>query len=358
MPALVVCSTCQTKLKIPENSSAKALRCPKCKGIVPIARPDSQAAPVRKTEQSLKPMVPPPPAEEEELEVNEPADEEELEVNEPADEEELEVNEPADEDEELEVNEAEDEDDEQEAATDEDSPLGQLGFANVKNPYKKAGIPDEARKAFERSFLKKEKTLWAGKPNAQLIESKAWIGLVVGPIAILVGLTVCLSTSSLAIWVIEEMPARIVAPAVGAVFGLIFSLVGILAIVFRKRIGGDAKACYIVTNKRAYIYDGNTKNVRAFTPAQIFNMKCLQSAKFEDAGDLVFKYDLQGQTGVEVGEELKDRYGGGVAVGFLNIDQVHLVRRMIQEVLIEPALAKAKEKKKKRTKKPRPYWNQ
>ena len=45
--------------------------------------------------------------------------------------------------------------------------------------------------------LKKEKALWAGKPLVEMIESKAWIGLVVGPIAVLVGLSVCLVTGLL-----------------------------------------------------------------------------------------------------------------------------------------------------------------
>ena len=143
MPAIVACAACQTKLKVPENSAAKALRCPKCKAVVPLAPPQ-------------------PPPKEEEFEVNEEANEQE---------EEFEVNEAAGE---------EADDDEPQSAFDKNSPLAKLGFVNVKNPYKKASVPDDAKKAIEKLFIKNEKTLWAGRPSRQIIESKAWIGFVVG----------------------------------------------------------------------------------------------------------------------------------------------------------------------------------
>jgi hypothetical protein len=145
MPAIVVCAACQTKLKVPENSTAKALKCPKCKGIVPLtpAKPDAKANPdaAPKTETPPPDPKPAPPSEEEELEVNEAADEQE---------EELEVNEAADEEEE--------EGDEEE---DEDSPLVELGFTKGKDPFKVGQIPEPARKAIQKEFVKNEKALWA-----------------------------------------------------------------------------------------------------------------------------------------------------------------------------------------------------
>jgi LSD1 subclass zinc finger protein len=232
MPAIVVCASCSTKLKVPEGSSAKALKCPKCKGTVPIAK----AAP--------KP-APPPPQEEEEFEVNDAVDEkdEEFEVNEAADEKE----------EEYEVDQAVDESEPADQKFGEDSALSELGFLNVDDVFKKANIPDAARKAFEKAFVKKEKPLWAGRPDPKIIESKAWIGLVVGPIAIVVGLAVCLITGGIATFAMDQMLGRIITLGFGALFGLIFPAVGVLAIVFRKRIGGNVQACYVVTNKRAYI---------------------------------------------------------------------------------------------------------
>src|SRR5437879_2738396 len=107
MPAIVVCAACQTKLKVPENSPAKALKCPKCKGIVPLA--------------PAKKVAPPKPKDEDEFEVNEAVDEKE---------EEFEVNAAADEDEELEVNEAADEEeeseDDEETSDEESSALVEL----------------------------------------------------------------------------------------------------------------------------------------------------------------------------------------------------------------------------------------
>src|SRR4051794_1021708 len=119
MPAIVVCAACQTKMKVPEATTAKALRCPKCKGAVPLTLSNGM---VKKD--PPKPAAPPPPKPDE-FEVNEAVDEEEKE---------FEVNEAADD--ELEVNEAVDE----EESEDDDSFLAQLGFAKVDDPYKKGGL--------------------------------------------------------------------------------------------------------------------------------------------------------------------------------------------------------------------------
>jgi hypothetical protein len=364
MPAIIICAACQTKLKIPDNSTAKALRCPKCKGIVPLA--------------ATAPAAPPPPEpapkanEEEEFEVNEAADEKE---------EEFEVNAAADEDEELEVNEAadEEEDEADEEADDEATELlVELGFPKGKDPFKIAKIPADVRKAFEKSFIKKERGLWAGRPSAKIIESKAWIGLAVGGGGIVVGLTVCLGAAGASFVVNQGTMATIAMIGLGSFVGLVFAAIGLLAIVFRKNIGGNVKACYVLTNKRAYICDGAAGGgtVRAFTPAQLLKMRIEESSKFEGDGDLIFAYDVMGNEGVSAHKEELDRLKGSghnvasqsTAVGFLNIEKVTLVKKMVNEVLVAPAVdkaeakAKAKAKRKKarakeRSKPTRPFGN-
>jgi hypothetical protein len=342
MPAIVVCATCQTKLKVPENTAAKALKCPKCKGVVPIAPPKKE----------------PPKKAEDEFEVNEAVDEKD---------EEFEVNESAEDEEEHEVNEAADEEDEEaddEEEADESSALVELGFGKGADPYKKAKIADDAKKAIEKSFAKKEAALWAGKPVAAIIESKAWIGFVVGGIAILVGLSVCLGTGVGAAVAAKDMGTGLLLVAIGVIFGGGFGGVGLLAIIFRKNIGGNVRACYVLTNKRAYVYDGSNR-VRAFTPEQLTEMKTEESSKFPGAGDLIFAYDFMGDAGVQVNKEDAQRYGKGgggqhsTAVGFLAIENLDLVKRMVNEVLVEPHLdkidAKRKAKKKKAKKKFKPF---
>jgi hypothetical protein len=323
MPAIVVCAACQTKLKVPENSATKALKCPKCKGIVPIAPP--------------APKPPPPKPEEEELEVNEAVDEEE---------EEHEVNEAADE---------EAEDDGEEEGDDEGSALVELGFGNDTDPFKKAKIADDTRKAIEKSFAKKEKAVWAGRPSAEIIESKAWIGIVVGGIAVLVGLSVCLGTGVGAL-VVGETLGKVAMAGIGGIVGLVFIAVGALAIIFRKNIGGNVRACYVLTDKRAYVYDGS-HHVRAFTPEQLTEMKTEESTKFSGAGDLIFAYDFMGDAGVQVSKEAAQKYGKGgggehsTPVGFLAIEKLDLVKRMVNEILVEPHLDKIDAKRKKKKKK-------
>lgn len=375
MPAIVVCAACQTKLKVPENSTAKALKCPKCKGIVPItpakvevkanpgAAPKAEAPPVEP-----KPAAPPEanrPADksEEELEVNEAVDEqeEELEVNEAVDEqeEELEVNEAADE----EADEEEEDEDDQEDEDDEDSPLVELGFTKGKDPFKVGEIPELARKAIQKAFVKHEKALWAGRPSKEVIESKAWLGFVVGGVCAAVALLVCLITGGIAVFV-DMTAVRIAAPLIGGLFALLFGGVGVLAVVFRKNVGGNVAACYVVSNKRAYIFDGHSA-VRAFAPVQLTKVHCKPSDKFEDAGDLIFAYDFMGDQGVQVDREqvesMKNTATGtgtsaSTPVGFLNIGKVQLVRRVLHEKLIDPALKKAKQKKREKKRKRRRFY--
>jgi hypothetical protein len=305
MPAILACAACQTKLKVPENSAPKALRCPKCKAVVPHAPPK------------------PPPPEEEEFEVNEAADEKE---------EEFEVNEAVAEKEESKANKvAEDEvEDEASAEPDEDTALAELQFLKVKDVFKKGNIPDDARKAIEKTFVKNEKALWAGRPSEEIIASKSWLGLVVGPIFGLLGVSICLGMGAFS-FLTSDLAVRIIAGITGAIFGIMFLGGGILMLLFRRRMGGNAAACYVVTNKRAYIFEGS---VRAFSSAQLQKMSVEPSSKFDGAGDLVFAFERQYHQG---GEHRTN-------IGFLNIEKVRTVKKFIEEVLLEPALAKMKSK--------------
>jgi hypothetical protein len=317
MPSIVECSSCGTKLKVPANSAAKALRCPKCKSIVPIVMENPKPA---------------PPPVEEEFEVNEAVD----------DEPEYEVNEAVDDQAALDTDEHETGLDEK--PLEEDSALAQLGFTGVVNVFKKGRIPDEAREAIEKTFVKNEKALWAGRPSREMCESKAWIGLVVGPVCILVGAAIGIGMLFIPA---GSTVAKLGFVGVGALFFLVFGIVGILAIVFRKRIGGNPEDCFVVTNQRAYIFDGAGKGVRAFTAHQIDDMTCIASRNFDGGGDLIFGYEIHGQEGTLFGEAEKRRHGGQ-AIGFHNIMQVQLVRQMLFDELIDPQLEKAKKKKQRK----------
>lgn len=146
MSAIVVCAACQTKLKVPENTTAKALRCPKCKGAVPLAAPKKPSSPPEAAKPKPKPPSPPP---EEEFEVNEAADH--------------------DEDDESEA------DEETEAA--KDSALAKLGFLDVEDVFEEGGVPDDAREAIEKSFIKKEKASGQGAPtrrSSRAAPGSAW----------------------------------------------------------------------------------------------------------------------------------------------------------------------------------------
>ena len=334
MPVIVACGGCEAKLKVPENSAAKALRCPKCKGLVPLAKAASEAVAVGKPPAPAK--APPPPPKEEEFEVNEAVDEpeDEFEVNEAADEEDSD-SEGTDEDD------GEDEADEDEY--DEESAIVQLGFAKVKDVYKEGNVPKDARDAIEKTFVKNERALWTGRPNVALCHRKAWLGWLVGIIALLVAFV--LGGGLLALLPkMEDMAGTLIVIGFAAVGFLMFCTVGTLAIVFRKSLGGNVNACYIVTNKRVYIHDISSRATRAFTAEQVKDLRCIPSDSLAEAGDLVFAYEMHGQEGVLLDEHERNKHGGE-AIGFLNIEDVQLVRRLMFELMIEPELDRAKKKR-------------
>ncbi len=169
------------------------------------------------------------------------------------------------------------------------------------------------------------------------------------------GSTVCLITGAIAIFV-DNTTTKVAAPILGGLFGVFFLGIGGAAVVFRKHVGGNVAACYVVSNKRAYIYDGRA--VRAFAPLQLTRVKCEESVKFAGAGDLIFAYDFMGNPGVQLDREQADAAdkhagasGSSTPVGFLNINQVQLVRQVLHDFLIEPGLKKAKQKSKKKRRK-------
>src|SRR5437763_144619 len=44
MPTLVSCPDCQVNLRVPDQHLGKAIRCPKCRGVIETQAPESQAA--------------------------------------------------------------------------------------------------------------------------------------------------------------------------------------------------------------------------------------------------------------------------------------------------------------------------
>jgi hypothetical protein len=172
---------------------------------------------------------------------------------------------------------------------------------------------------------------------------------------------VCLITGGITVFV-DKTVVRIAAPLIGLLFAVLFGGIGVAAIVFRKYVGGNVSACYVVSNKRAYICDGHSA-VRAFTPVQLAKMKCEESAKFDGAGDLIFAYDFMGDQGVMVDREQVESVkntgvgaGSSTPVGFLNIEKVQLVRRLMHDLLIDPGVKKAKKKTKTLRKKSRKFF--
>jgi hypothetical protein len=346
MPAVVGCPTCQTKLKVPDGTTAKALRCPKCKGIVPLAATASPAAPPAAKPATPKPAAPvsaaPKPAVPKAAPKPPPQDDEEFVVNDAVDEEE----------EEFVVDEAVDATPRKEPVFDEDSALAQLGFLNIDDPFAQAEVGKKHRKLIESKFVGKEKVYWVGRPSQRVIESQAGLNVIIGIVCIVVGLGI----ASLS-FLIPSFPPDVPVPswlpkAILIPFGGIFAALGLYMILRRKTAGGSVEVAYVVTNKHAYICDLAKDDVRIIAPAKIGDLEVKES-KIEDAGHLVLFYELDAY-GTGTGGGVTFGTGGDayqqaqIPVGFMNIEQVQLVKTMVREVLVDALEDKAKAKKKKK----------
>lgn len=349
LPGIVACS-CGTKLKVPENPVVKALKCPRCSNVVrlgatavPAAKPSaSPAAPARKPAtptpaappaskaaaapptmaapgavpaSAKRAVPPPPPAEEEEILVNEAVDEEEVVVNEAVDEEEVEVNEAVD--------------DEPAPKKSKKAAHGLKPVAEGEDPFEGLDIPEKMQAGIRAEVGKKEKIIWVGRPDVALMVAQARPAIYVGIFLILLGLG-CLV--SLAFVKTESIfvTVRIIFGCVVLLFGVVFLLVPML---LEKTQAG--RACYILTNRRAILYNTAGGGTRSYNSLKLGNMerKEISGGRFKGYGDLVFEvettWDNTGHGTRERAVERKQNHG------FLQIAQVRAVEKLVRETLID-----------------------
>ena len=204
----------------------------------------------------------------------------------------------------------------------------------------------------EKKFVKKEKVYWVGRPSQRVIESKAGINVIIGIVCLVVGAAIAGLS-----FLIPSFPPDAPVPswlpkAILIPFGGCFFALGIYMILRRKSVGGSTELAYVVTSKHAYICDLAKEDIRVIAPAKIGDLEVKES-KIEDAGDLILFYELDAsgagvQSGVSFGRGGNSSYERmKTPIGFLNLEQVHLVKQMVREVLVDAIDDKKKAKKQK-----------
>jgi predicted Zn finger-like uncharacterized protein len=312
---IAACPSCQTKLRVGDAATGQAVKCPKCGKVFRLgAAPKAKARPVAAPPAAFPKLELPeePVLSEHDLEVvDETADEPVL------DEGDLEV---VDEPEETRL-------DVSAEAEDEPAP------AKKSNPFKGLDVPREFQQQIKEELSRGESIVWVGRPSVRVMQAKAWIAVVIGAVFACIGV---------GLWVgcVVFLASGNFMPALPmAFFGLVLLAFGVLAMCSRYLIGRfrSARDCYILTNRRALVFQNGGKNVRSYSTFQVAAMNRQDSAWVQGAGDLVF--EVETQTRYSGGQ-----YGGVQTVkihhGFLSLENVRKVEKLLRETLVDRRIDK------------------
>lgn len=316
MPPSVACPSCKISLKLPVGFSGKAVKCPRCSTVVPV----SAAAPARTAPakpEAVKPAAKAAPAAQ--------APVKKVAAKKPApDEEEVIVDEAVDEDEEV-IDEADDE---------EPAERASFGLELVEpgtDPFEDMNLPEKMLKGLRKEISKKEKVIWVGRPSVEIQLHRAWIAVPVGLLFACIGIGLIVTPFMMEK---SETVLNIVLPIMGVIFAGVGGLAASARIFIRK--WSHARAVYILTDKRVVLHEGG--RIRSYEPKHLARkMERKPSSRFKGAGDLIFAV-----------EKMETRQGGsfdpsrgemaGMPIGFLSIEKVREVEKLIRATLIDKLL--------------------
>jgi hypothetical protein len=288
MPILVGCPACLTKLNLADALAGKAIKCPKCASILRVPGAAGSSASARRPIQTA-------PGEEtvEELE---------------------------------EV---------------EEGPAPPRRAKEIGGDLSIDDVPRRFQERISRELSRRERLLWVGQPNGWLVMIRTLPGFLiclfmVGLFGVGVGFVILqlFGLFGLRVGKVDD-PLQIL--EVVACFGLEFIWIcGTIWILFNAFRA--SRACYALTSRRAVVWsvrwNGRLK-VRDYSPDRLARTRRVDSWFVQGAGDLIFRT----KTVVTV---TQGKYGGASTsithYGFLAIDDVSAVERLLHESLIDPHL--------------------
>lgn len=301
MPISVSCA-CGIKLQAPDTAAGKGVKCPKCAAVVKVppgaARVPAKASPVTAAKPAsarAAPVKAAPIKPVSGLKAPAPADDNELDMLE-------------------EVNE---------------KPLPGA-------PAKKlvaCQVPEHLKDKVEESLTSGEIPVWVGQavPKVALIRSLYFI--FIGGFFILLG---CGISIGMGIGAMKN-PKATFSDYIPALLPLIFAVVGAgISLMPLFKFFFARKSCYIITNKRCIVhYGGPFSSSEEYNPTQLGGMRRRKSwVCGNDAGDIVFR------SVTTITHSYNRRGGHSVSssttyYGFLNIENMSEVERIIRETLVD-----------------------
>ncbi|MDY3555117.1 hypothetical protein R5W24_004252 [Gemmata sp. JC717] len=210
-----------------------------------------------------------------------------------------------------------------------------------------SSLPPDLLRSVSAELTRGEAIVWCGQPSARLTRLKAIqtaIGFGFGTLILAAGLLFVLGRSN--------GPGGKEAWIVLLGFGVLAAvfLAGIVLgsrMVYRKA----ARTAYVITNRRAIVWHPplfGEGMAESYTPAQLQQMRRRDSWFAPNAGDLIFRTE----THVDVthhsgGRSGNNSYGSStsyrtriVRFGFLGVDDVREIEKMIRAALVDPLVDK------------------
>jgi predicted Zn finger-like uncharacterized protein len=296
MPLLIMCSSCQTRLRVGDDRVGRKMKCPKCQTIFTAASADSGAASAPAARAKAPPARAP-------LEV-EVGDEDVIEAG----------------------------------------PHQGKSAGHPDQSFEELEVPDSMREEIEKNLTKKEKIVWIGRASMKLMMSNARLGRIIGIILLCVlaatlVITIALQVAGLVVWIICGF------------LGLIGAL--LLFVPWLTQRGEKVRPTYVLTNRQVIIcqYMGfRGANIRTYTPDRLNKMERREWRRFPGDGDLIFEKEVFTTGGGPSGGGRFRRGPGAfgrtsgqshehtttIEHGFMMIERVGEVEKLVREKLIEP----------------------
>jgi hypothetical protein len=196
--------------------------------------------------------------------------------------------------------------------------------------FARAEVPEEMRQEIRRELSKNETAVWVGRPCMELVIHSANVARMLGIVFLLVscGLFVGIAFA--------PAGATVGLAAVGAMT-LLFGVVLTFGRAWALKQAGS-RAVYLLTNRRALIYQHRGLPVKSYNIAQLKNMQRKDSTRLDGAGDLIFETEVL--RGLNAGSHRPDVDAVGAKSpvhhhGFLQLRDVRAVEKLVRETLLD-----------------------
>jgi hypothetical protein len=207
---------------------------------------------------------------------------------------------------------------------------------------KKEKVPKEMQDELRQEMTKNESIEWISRPRQDILLHRAKMqAIIFGSIFGTVGLAALIAT------VICLLKAVWIGVAIGAVFGLTFSGIAIFMITQPARVRKHeaVRPCYVMTQRRLLVHSGKGSNVRVSVGSSD-----VREHKAPPTGvNSYMGLDLIGLTRAEAGEKFKgagdlcfstDIWDYPASPDMEALDKVVAIEKRIREKLIHPVIDK------------------